>query len=52
MVYFEQFVDRRDDVRERENELTLLNQTGSGRRRIREMIEEFREPLRLLDLEA
>ena len=52
LVYYEQFEGMRDEVRERENDLTRLNQTGAGRRRLREMIERFREPLRLLDLEA
>ena len=52
LVYFEQFDGARDEVRERENDLTRLNQTGAGRRRLREMIERFREPLRLLDLDA
>ena len=51
-VYFEYFEGNRDEVRERENELTLMNQSPVGRRRIRETIEHFRGPLRLLDLEA
>jgi len=52
LVYFEYYEGSRDEVRERENELTLMNQTPIGRRGIRETIEHFREPLRLLDLEA
>ena len=52
LVYFETFEGMRAEVDEREKELTQRNQSGAGRRRIREMIEGFREPLRLLDLEA
>ncbi|MFQ6026410.1 MAG: GIY-YIG nuclease family protein [Dehalococcoidia bacterium] len=52
LVYFEQFEGDRDGVSERENELTKLNQSPKGRRRLREMIENFRGPLRLLDLDA
>jgi len=52
LVYFEPFVGERAGVKERENELILLNGSSSGRRQIRELIEEFRSPLRLLDLEA
>ncbi len=52
LVYFEYYEGSRDEVRERENELTLMNQSPIGRRGIRETIEHFRGPLRLLDLEA
>ena len=52
LVYFEEFVDQRNEARERENELTVWNQSPEGRRWLRELIEEFRAPLRLLDLEA
>ena len=52
LVYYEPFEGQRDSVREREGELTQLNQHGAGRRRLRQLIEQFRAPLRLLDLEA
>lgn len=52
LVYFESFVGGREEVKNVEDELTRLNQSGAGRRRLREMIEKFRDPLRLLDLEA
>ena len=52
LVYYEPFEGQRDSVREREAELTQLNQHGAGRRRLRQLIEQFRAPLRLLDLEA
>ena len=42
----------RDEVNKLEKELTDLNQTGAGRRRLRQMIEEFRVHLRLVDLEV
>ena len=42
----------RDSVNEREGELIEMNQSGAGRRRLRQMIERFRAPLRLLDPEA
>ena len=50
-MYYEPFEGQRDLVRHREGELTQLNQHGAGRR-LRQMIEQFRTPLRLLDLEA
>ena len=52
LVYCESFEGNRDKVNEREDELTKMNNTGGGRRQLRELIERFREPLRLLDLEA
>ena len=52
LVYFEYYESNRDEVRERENELTIMNQSPIGRRGIRETIEHFRGPLKLLDLEA
>ena len=52
LVYFEQFEGERDKVNDRERELISLNQSSNGPRRIREMIERFRGPLRLLDLDA
>ena len=52
LVYYESSVGKRDSVNEREKELIQLNRGGAGRRRLRQMIERFREPLRLLDLEA
>ena len=50
MVFCEIFVGHRDRVDQEEKELIRLNKTGAGRRRLREMIEKFRAPLRLLDL--
>ncbi|MBI2856258.1 MAG: GIY-YIG nuclease family protein [Chloroflexi bacterium] len=52
LVFFETFVGGRGEVNEVENELTLLNKTKAGQRRLREMIERFRAPLKLIDLEA
>ncbi|MFC2059609.1 GIY-YIG nuclease family protein [Chloroflexota bacterium] len=52
MVYCEPFDGMRKSVDEREMELTILNSTETGRRKIRQLIEKFRTPLRLLDLEA
>lgn len=52
LVYYEYFKGRRSEVNEAEDSFILLNQTPVGRRKIRQLIEEFREPLRLLDLEA
>ena len=50
LVYFESYEGRRVHVSDREDELTVLNQTPFGRRRLREKIEEFQSPLRLIDL--
>ena len=52
LVYFRLFVGEREEVMDLEDELTLLNQSGAGRSRLREIIEHFRDPLRLLELEA
>ena len=52
LVYFERCVGDRLGVTKRENHWTLLNRSGSGRRRLREMIENYRAPLRLLDLDV
>jgi predicted GIY-YIG superfamily endonuclease len=52
LVYFEEFLGRRDDANEREQQLTQLNQTPGGRRQLRVAIERFRTPLKLLDLNA
>lgn len=51
MVYYESFEGRRKSVDEREIELNILNSSGTGRRKLRQVIEKFRAPLRLLDLE-
>ncbi len=51
MVYHESFEGMRKDVDEREIELTILNSSDRGRRKLRQLIEEFRKPLRLLDLD-
>lgn len=52
MVYHASFVGMRKSVNEREIELTILNSSGTGRRKLRQLIENFRAPLRLLDLEV
>ena len=52
LVYIEGYVGDSRRVNKRERELTLLNQTPTGRRRLRELIHSFRAPLRLLDLEV
>ena len=52
LVYFQTFKGDRREVNDRENEVTLLSKSPIGCRHIREIIESFREPLRLVDLEA
>ena len=52
LVYFEEAPPGKRSAEQRENKLIELNKTGSGRRALRRMIEDFRGPLRLLDLEA
>ena len=52
LVYFEGFEGDRKNVNKREDELTIDSKTAQGRRKIRKLIEDFRIPLRLLDLEA
>ena len=52
LVYYEYYKGDKRLAEEREDELTLMNQSGIGRRRIRELIEAFREPLRMVDFEA
>ena len=52
LVFFAVYDGMRDEVNELEKELTHLNQTGAGRRHLRQMIEEFRVHLRLIDLEV
>ena len=52
LVCFEPYEGEKARVTERENELTRLNQDPVGRRRLREMVENFRAPLRLVDLNA
>lgn len=51
LVYFEMFEGMREEVNDREKELNQLNKTSLGRRRIRQMVEEFRSHFRLVDLE-
>ncbi|MFC2020919.1 GIY-YIG nuclease family protein [Chloroflexota bacterium] len=51
MVYYQSFEGMRKSVDEREIELTILNSNGTGRRKLRQVIEKFRSPLKLLDLE-
>lgn len=52
LVYFEEYLGEREEVTAREIELTLLNQSPEGQRQLRKLIEDFRVPLRLLDLDA
>ena len=52
LVYFKTYEGEKARVTERENELTLRNLDGLGRRRLREMVENFQAPLRLVDLNA
>ncbi len=52
LVYFEEFVGVRYEVNRCEDDLTRLTRDGAGRRRLMKLIEKFRAPLRLLDLEA
>ena len=52
LVWYESYEGERDSVNEREGELTRMNLDGASRRRLRQMIDRFRAPLRLLDLEA
>jgi len=52
LVYFEEFVGVRDEVNLREGELAQLSQSGVGQRQLRRLIEQFRVPLRLIDLDA
>ncbi|MFC1933642.1 GIY-YIG nuclease family protein [Chloroflexota bacterium] len=52
MVFYESFDGMRKWVDEREMELTILNASDKGRRKLRQIIEDFRAPLRLLDLNA
>ncbi len=51
MVYYEYFIGMREIVAKREKELIAYCLSGLGRRKIRHIIEEFRAPLKLLDLE-
>ena len=52
IVYYESFDGMRKWVDKREMELTILNASDKGRRKLRQIIEVFRVPLRLLDLNA
>jgi predicted GIY-YIG superfamily endonuclease len=52
LVYYEEIDGNRTEANEREDELTLMALEGHGRRRIRDLIEEFRTHLRLVDFEA
>lgn len=52
MVYYESFDGMRKMVDEQEMELTILNSSDKGRRKLRQIIEKFRAPLRLLDLDV
>ena len=51
LVYYKPFEGMRKSVDEREIELTILNSGGTGRRKLRQLIDKFTAPLRLLDLE-
>ncbi|MFQ5873154.1 MAG: GIY-YIG nuclease family protein [Dehalococcoidia bacterium] len=52
LVYFKRYIGDRREVTKTENRLTVLNRSAVGRRRLRELIENFRAPLRLLDLQT
>ncbi len=52
LVIFEVIEGAQDEANKREGELTKLSLTPVGCRRLREMIEQFRQPLKLLDLNA
>lgn len=52
LVYFERFEGEGDVVRARENELTQWNQNGFGRRRLRQLIEAWQAPLRLIEWDS
>jgi len=52
LVYYERFRGEREEVDDIEQYFSELCRTGSGQRVIRTIIEEFRTPLRLLDLDA
>jgi predicted GIY-YIG superfamily endonuclease len=52
LAYYEAYEGDKDRVITREVELTRMNQSPSGRRQLRQMIEDFRAPLRLVDLDA
>jgi len=50
LMYFEEYEGDLATVKDREDYLTLLNTTYSGRRQLSDMIEGFQAPLRLLEL--
>ena len=52
LVSFMTVEGMRDYVDDMEQELILLNRTAAGRRRIREMIEEYRTYAKMVDLDA
>ena len=52
LVFFSTYEGMRDEVNDVEKELIHLNQTKAGRRRLRELIEEFRTYGRLVDFEV
>ena len=52
LVFFATYEGMRDEVNDVEKELIHLNQTKAGRRRLRELIEEFRTYGRLVDFEV
>ena len=52
LVYFEELIEAPQVANDREGTLTRLNQSAIGQRRLRQIIERFRTPLRLLDLDA
>lgn len=52
LVYYEEIHGDRTDANGREDELTLMALNGHGRRIIRDLIENFRTHLRLVDFEA
>lgn len=52
LVYFEQFEGEPDAVNAREGELTILTRSEAGQRQLRRLIEKFRAPIKLVDLDA
>jgi hypothetical protein len=52
LVSFTVIEGMRDHANDLENELIRLNRAGAGRRRIRQMIEEYRAYAKLVDLDA
>ena len=52
LVFYKPFEGMKKEVDQMEDELTKLNTTSQGQRKILKMIEDFRTNIRLLDLEV